>query len=90
MWRRVDFNWRFEGTYRLHLQARAHAGLSLADFLYPEDGGDTFSETSVSKISTRRHTPEDGLLHSLRRENPKSYNLVVEWSVCNFPIECDL
>jgi hypothetical protein len=32
------------------------------------------SETSVqSTTSTRRHTPEDGILHSHRRENLKSY-----------------
>jgi hypothetical protein len=31
------------------------------------------SETSVNKISTRRHIPEDGILHSHRRENLKSY-----------------
>jgi hypothetical protein len=31
------------------------------------------SETSVNKISTRHHTPEDGILHSHRRENLKSY-----------------
>jgi hypothetical protein len=32
------------------------------------------SETSVqSTTSTRCHTPEDGILHSNRRENLKSY-----------------
>jgi hypothetical protein len=31
------------------------------------------SETSVNTISTRRHIPEDDLLHSHRRENLKSY-----------------
>jgi hypothetical protein len=32
------------------------------------------SETSVqSTTSTRRQTPEDGILHSHRRENLKSY-----------------
>jgi hypothetical protein len=34
------------------------------------------SETSVqSTTSTRRHTPEDGILHSHRHENLKSYIL---------------
>jgi hypothetical protein len=33
------------------------------------------SETSVNKISTRRHIPEDGILHSHRRENLRSYIL---------------
>jgi hypothetical protein len=31
------------------------------------------SETSVYTISTRPYIPEDGILHSHRRENPKSY-----------------
>jgi hypothetical protein len=33
------------------------------------------SETSVCTISTRRHIPEDGILHSHCRENLKSYKL---------------
>jgi hypothetical protein len=33
------------------------------------------SETTVNKISTRRHIPEDGILHSHRREKLKSYFL---------------
>jgi hypothetical protein len=32
------------------------------------------SETSVNKIPTRRHIPEDGIFHSYRRENLKSHN----------------
>jgi hypothetical protein len=35
------------------------------------------SETSVNKISTQRHIPEDGILHSHRRENLKSHT----WSL---------
>jgi hypothetical protein len=31
------------------------------------------SETSVLKRTTRRNIPEDGILHSHRRENLKSY-----------------
>jgi hypothetical protein len=33
------------------------------------------SETSVYIRSTRRHIPEDGILHSHRRENLKSYTM---------------
>jgi hypothetical protein len=33
------------------------------------------SETSVSTRATRRHIPEDGILHSRRCENLKSYTL---------------
>jgi hypothetical protein len=37
------------------------------------------SETSVqSTTSTRRHTPEDGILHSHRRENLKSYSFFLD------------
>jgi hypothetical protein len=32
-----------------------------------------FPETSVNKISTRLHIPEDGIFHSHRRENLESY-----------------
>jgi hypothetical protein len=53
---------------------RAHAGSSLADFSTQKMEAIRSSETSVqSTTSTRRHTPEDGILHSHRRENVKSY-----------------
>jgi hypothetical protein len=31
------------------------------------------TDTSFNTISTRRHIPEDGILHGHRRENLKSY-----------------
>jgi hypothetical protein len=34
------------------------------------------SETSVNKIPTRCHIPEDGILHSHRRENLKSHKIL--------------
>jgi hypothetical protein len=34
------------------------------------------SETSVNIIPTRSHIPEDGILHSHRRENLKSHILI--------------
>jgi hypothetical protein len=43
------------------------------EFLYPEDGAIRSSETSVNARSTQRHIPEDGILHSHRCENLKSY-----------------
>jgi hypothetical protein len=56
------------------LQLPAHAGSLLADFSILKMEAIRSSETSVqSTISTRRHTPEDGILHSHRRENLKSY-----------------
>jgi hypothetical protein len=42
-------------------------------YFYPEDGGDAFPETSVHTRTTRRHIPENIIVHSHRRENLKSY-----------------
>jgi hypothetical protein len=42
-------------------------------FFYPEDGGDKFVRNLGSHGSTRRHIPEDGILHSHRREILKSH-----------------
>jgi hypothetical protein len=35
----------------------------------------TLSETSVYNKPTRRHVPADGILHSHRRDNLKSYKV---------------
>jgi hypothetical protein len=62
------------------LQPSAHAGSSLADFSTLKMEATRSSETSVqSTRSTPRHIPEDGILHSHRRENLKSYILVLCW-----------
>jgi hypothetical protein len=68
-------NRRFGGTYGLifRLQAPAHAGSSLADFSTLKTEAKRSSETSVHTRSTRRHTPECGILHYRSRENLKSY-----------------
>jgi hypothetical protein len=79
----------FGGTYRLHFQGRkirergtslrrylqppVHAGYSLANISTLKMEAIRSSETSVYTRSTRRHIPEDGILHSHRRENLKSY-----------------
>jgi hypothetical protein len=34
-------------------------------------------ETSILTIATRRNIPEDGILHSQRRENLKSYSVTL-------------
>jgi hypothetical protein len=36
------------------------------------------SETSVHTRVTRRYIPENGILHSHRRENLKSYNNILD------------
>jgi hypothetical protein len=56
------------------LQPPAHAGSSLADFSTLKMEAICSSETSVHTRSTRLHIPADGVLHSYRRENLKSYN----------------
>jgi hypothetical protein len=42
MWHRVDILLTDVSEECISLQLPAHAGSSLMDFLYPEDGGDTF------------------------------------------------
>jgi hypothetical protein len=54
-------NGRFGGTYRLH-----HHGDKMIE-------APSSSETSVLTRATRRNFPEEGILHSHRRENLKSY-----------------
>jgi hypothetical protein len=57
----------------LSLQPPAHAGSSLADFSTLKMEAIRSSETSIHTRCTRRHIPEDGILHGHRRENLKSY-----------------
>jgi hypothetical protein len=57
----------------LLLQPPVQAGSSLADFSTLKMEMIRSSETSVYTESTRRHIPEDGIIHSHRRENHKSY-----------------
>jgi hypothetical protein len=46
---------------------------SLADFSTLKTDAICSPETSINTRTTRRHTPENGILHSHRRENLKSY-----------------
>jgi hypothetical protein len=55
------------------LQPPAHAGSSRADFSTLKMEAIRSSETSVHRSSIQRHIPEDGILHSHRCENLKSY-----------------
>jgi hypothetical protein len=89
MWRGVDLEWTifrveksasektaWAGGWRWRLQVEAilssetsvHADLSTLKM-----EGMCSSETSVITRSTRHHIPEDGILHSHRRENLKFY-----------------
>jgi hypothetical protein len=55
--------WGFHGGDYEELQLPAHAGSSLADFSTLKMEAIGSSETLVqSTTSTRRHTPEDGIL----------------------------
>jgi hypothetical protein len=40
------------------------------------------SETSVLTTATRRNIPDDAILHSHRRENLKSYNIIFVHPYC--------
>jgi hypothetical protein len=55
------------------LQPPARAGSLLADFSTLKREAIRPTETSVHTKSIQRHIPEDGILHSQRRENLKSY-----------------
>jgi hypothetical protein len=63
----------------LSLQPPAHAGSSLADFSALKMEAIRSSETSVHTRSTQRHIPEDGILHSHRCENLKSFKFRKDW-----------
>jgi hypothetical protein len=60
-----------------YLYPPAHVGSSLADFSTLKFEAIHSSKTSVHTRSTRRHIPEDGILHSHHCENLKSYILIL-------------
>jgi hypothetical protein len=55
------------------LQSPAHPGSPLADFSTLKMEAVLSSETSVDARSTKRHIPEDDVLHNHRCESPESY-----------------
>jgi hypothetical protein len=59
------------------MQPPAHAGSSLADFSTLKMEAIRSSETSVHRRSTRRHIPEDGILHSHRRKTSNLKNFLM-------------
>jgi hypothetical protein len=97
IWRRVDLMWTdFSGEhiasiFRVEKSAceePAHAATCSRRFLargfiYPENEGDRFPETSVHTRSTRHHIPEDSILHQSTCYKPpwirKEFS---EWRLC--------
>jgi hypothetical protein len=74
--RSCEMNRRFGGTYRLYDCYLLALVPSLADFSTLKMEAIRSSETSVHFTgSTRPHILEDGILHSHRCENLKSYIL---------------
>jgi hypothetical protein len=51
------------------------------DSCHPDDGGDMFLLKLVLTRTTLRFNPEDGILHSHRRENLKSYIALTGWAL---------
>jgi hypothetical protein len=81
-------NRRFGWMHRLHLQFRRirERTTSVNKWLQPSAHADSSleairsSETSVHIGTTRRHIPENDILHSHRRENLKSWHhLILSW-----------
>jgi hypothetical protein len=78
-------NGRFGGTWRLHHQANVPSSPIHVTLMVQ---GLRSSETSVLAKVTLHHNPEDGILHSHRRENFKSYT--VSRIVCGRVYCCDV
>jgi hypothetical protein len=53
----------------------------IADSCHLDDGGDSSPETSILTRGTRRNIPEDGIFHSHRRGNLKSYIALTGWTL---------
>jgi hypothetical protein len=73
---RCGSNRRVGETYRLHLQGRRE-NRKTRGWRDSENSCERSSETSVNATSTRCHIPDDYFLHSHRRENLKSYILML-------------
>jgi hypothetical protein len=93
----LSCNRRFGGTYRLHLQGRRNnfsKNQQASKWLIAEIISFTLkmeaicsSETSVAtQETTRRHIPEDDIIHNYRCENLKSY--IVTALVCIPEVFC--
>jgi hypothetical protein len=84
-------NRRFGQTYRLHRLGEknrrtwnlvtANVLLTQLTLLTVMTKETHSSETLVLTRTTRRNIPEDGILHSHRRENLKSYIALTDWTL---------
>jgi hypothetical protein len=70
MWRRIDLVWTDVSDERVASISKVESPRAWNQLKQVAAA----SETSVHSKSTRRHIPEDAILHSRRRENLKSYN----------------
>jgi hypothetical protein len=74
MWRRIDLVWTDVSEKGIASIFRVEKSW-LADFSTLKMGAISSSETSVHTKCTRRQIPEDGIIHSHRHENLKSYTV---------------
>jgi hypothetical protein len=75
-------NRRFGGTYRLHRGDKNRRDRNNVPILVTlMMKSIRSSETSVLTRATKRNIPEDGILHSHRRENLKSYIALTGWTL---------
>jgi hypothetical protein len=74
MWRRVDLVWTDVSVERIASICKVEKSASGEHVATVKMDLIRSSESSVYTRSTRRHIPEDGILHSHRREDLRSYD----------------
>jgi hypothetical protein len=74
----TDVSVFLRGVRRLLVMANVSTSLILVTLMMEALGS---SETSVLTRATRRNIPENGIRHSHRRENLKSYIPLTRWAL---------